>query len=112
MSHVIHSLLAEIQHQHSDDSHLSQDVLTNIEKSLTLKSNNDSDPLNEASPSEFLIQTPIKSTSTSSLPFFDPSFFSHCKASEIFFFLSFTFLTILILLQAQQDDPVLSTVYK
>ena len=43
--------------------------------------------------------------------FFDPSFFAHCKAFEIFIRTSDAFLTIPLLLQAQKDDPVLSTVY-
>ena len=46
------------------------------------------------------------------MPFFDPPFFAHCKAFDNFFLPSDTFLTLPILLQAQKDDPVLSTVYK
>ena len=45
------------------------------------------------------------------MPFFDPSFFVHRKAFDIFFLPSDTFLTLPILLQAQKDYPVLSTVY-
>ena len=55
------------------------------------------------------IQTPIKSTSTQSLPFFDPPFFANCNAFENFFLPINTFLTIPILLQAQKSDPVFST---
>ena len=47
-----------------------------------------------------------------SLPFFDPSFFAQCKAFEIFFLPSDTLLTLPVLLQAQKDDTVISTVYK
>ena len=45
------------------------------------------------------------------MPFFDPSFFAHRKSFDNFFLPSDTFLTLPILLQAQKDDPVLSTVY-
>ena len=39
-------------------------------------------------------------------------FFTECKVFENFFLSSDTLLTLPILLQAQKDDPVLSTVYK
>ena len=106
-SHINHSLLAKIQHNQFDDSLLSHDILINIENSLTLKSNNDSASLTEISHSKAIIQTLIKSKPTSSMP----CFFTHCKAFENFFFPSDTKVTIPILLQAQKDDAVLSTVY-
>ena len=57
-------------------------------------------------------QTPNKPTSTQSLPFFDPSFFAHCKKNfrELLSPQDYS-LTDTILLQTQKDDPVLSTVY-
>ena len=108
-SHIIHSLLAEIQHHQFDDSHISHDVLTTFENSLTLGSNNDSATLTETSHSNAIIHTPIKPSSTSSLPFYDPSVFTHCKAFEISFLSSDSFSSIPILLQDQKDDLVLST---
>ena len=82
---------------------MSQDILTNFINSppiinLTLHSN-------------AITPTSPKTINTQSLPFFDPSFFAHRKAFDNFFLPSDTFLTIPILLQAQKDDPVLSTVY-
>ena len=108
--HVTNSRLAEIQHHHFDDSHLSHCILTNLKTTPSVKSDNDSAFFTETSRSNPIIQTPIKSTSTNSLPFVDPSFLAHCKASEKFFLPSDTILTTIILLQAQRYDHVLSTV--
>ena len=69
-SDVIHSLLAEIQHHHFDDSHLSHYLPINIEDTQSLKSANAPASLTETSHSNAIIQAPIKSTSTTSLPFF------------------------------------------
>ena len=83
---------------------MSQDILTNLTNSPSFSNNTiDSNAITPTSP---------KPIHTQSLPFFDPSFFAHCKAFDNFFLSSDTFSTVPILLQAQKDDPVLSTVYK
>ena len=82
---------------------MSQDILTNFTNSPPFVNNIiDSNAITPTSPKPIHAQ---------SLPFFDTSFFAHCKAFD-FFLPSDTFLTVPILLQAQKDDPVLSTVYK
>ena len=83
---------------------MSQDILTNI--------TNSSSNVTNTTNINAITNTPIKSTSTQSLPFFDPSFFAQCKAFENFFLPSDTLLTLPILFQAQKDNTVLSTVYK
>ena len=103
-SHELHTLLTEIQYHNFNDIHLSQDILTKI--------TNSSSKVTSTTNFIAITQTPIKSTSTQSLPFFDPTFFAQCKVFENFFLPSDTLLTLPILLQAQKDDTVLSTVYK
>ena len=102
--HELHTLFTEIQHHYFNDINLSQDILTNLTNSPSISNNIiDSNAITPTSP---------KPIQTQPLPFFDPSFFAHCKAFDNFFLSSDTFLTVPILLQAQKDDPVLSTVYK
>ena len=102
--HELHTLFTEIQHHYFNDINLSQDILTNLTNSISSSNNTiDSNAITTTSP---------KPIHTQSLPFFDPSFFAHCKAFDNFFLSPDTFLTVPILLQAQKDDPVLSTVYK
>ena len=84
--HVNHSLLAEIQHHHSDESHLSHHILINIENAQTPEFENDSASFTEISLSIAIIQTPFKSASTNSQPFFDLSFFTLVKHLKISFF--------------------------
>ena len=100
----LYTLLGEIQYHNFNDIHLSQDNLPNI--------TNSSSSFTNATNINAKTQTPIKPTSTQSLPLFDPTFFAECKAFEMFFLSSDTLLTLPILLQAQKDDTVLSTVYK
>ena len=104
MNWWIYHLLTEIQYHNFNDFHLSQDIVTKITNSYSNVTNTTN--------SNVITQTPIKSTSTQSLPFFDPSFFVQCKAFENFFLPSDTLLALPILLQAQKDDTVLSNVYK
>ena len=102
--HELHTLFTEIQHHYFNDINLSQDILTNLTNSPSISNNTiDSNAITPTSP---------KPTHTQSLPFFDPSFFAHCKTFDNFFLSSDFFLTVPILLQAQKDDTVLSTVYK
>ena len=101
-SHELHTFFAEIQYHNFNDIHLSQDILTDI-------TNSSSNVINTTNTNP-ITQTPIKSTSTQSLPFFDPSVFAQCKTFEKFFLFSDTPLTLPILLQAQKDDTVLSLV--
>ena len=102
--HELHILFTEIQHHYFNDINLSQDILINFTNSHSIVNNTiDSNAITPTSP---------KPVHTQSLPFFDHSFFAHCKAFDIFFLPSDTFLTVPILLQAQKDDPDLSTVYK
>ena len=90
--HEFHTLFTEIQHHYFNDINLSQDILTNLTNSPSISNNTiDSNAINPASP---------KPIHTQSLPFFDPSFFAHCKAFDTFFLSSHTFLTVPILLQA------------
>ena len=86
-----------------NDINLSQDILTNFINSPSI--------INHTLHSNAITPTSPKTINTQSLPFFDPSFFAHRKAFDNFFLPSDTFLTLPILLQAQKDDPVLSTVY-
>ena len=83
---------------------MSQDILTNFTNSSPI--------INSIIENNAITQTTPKTTHTQSLPFFDPSFFAHRKAFDNFFLPSDTFFTVPILLQAQKDDPVLSTVFK
>ena len=103
-SRELHTLLGEIQYHNFNGIHLSQDILPNI--------TNSSSSFINATNTNAKTQTPIKPTSTQSLPLFDPSCFAQCKAFEMFFLSSDTLLTLPILLQARKDDTVLSTVYK
>ena len=103
-SHELHTLFTEIQHHYFNDINLSQDILTNFTNSSPI--------INSTIENNAITQTAPKTTHTQSLPFFDPSFFAHRKAFDNFFLPSDTFLTVPILLQAQKDDPVLSTVFK
>ena len=103
-SHELHTLFTEIQHHYFNDINLSQDILTNFTNSSPI--------INSTIENNAITQTTPKTTRTQSLPFFDPSFFAHRKAFDNFFLPSDTFLTVPILLQAQKDDPVLSTVFK
>ena len=98
------TLFTEIQHHYFNDINLSQDILTNFTNSSPI--------INSIIENNAITQTTPKTTHTQSLPFFDPSFFAHRKAFDNFFLPSDTFLTVPILLQAQKDDPVLSTVFK
>ena len=83
---------------------MSQDILTNFTNSSPI--------ISSTIENNAITQTTPKPMHTQSLPFFDPSFFAHRKAFDNFFLPSDTFLTVPILLQAQKDDPVLSTVFK
>ena len=83
---------------------MSQDILTNFTNSSPI--------INSTIENNAIIETTPKPIHTQSLPFFDPSFFAHRKAFDNFFLPSDTFLTVPNLLQAQKDDPVLSTVFK
>ena len=103
-SHELHTLFTEIQHHYFNDINLSQDILTNFTNSPPI--------INSTIENNAITQTTPKPMHTQSLPFFDPSFFAHRKAFDNFFLPSDTFLTVPILLQAQKDDPVLSTVFK
>ena len=94
-----------------DDSHLSQDILRQIANYFSLIFD-DSPPTIDYPQTKSITETLMKPTSTQSLPFFGPSLFAHCKTFENFFLPSNTFLKVPFLLQAQKDDPVLSTVYK
>ena len=102
--HELHTLFTEIQHHYFNDINLSQDILINLTNSPSISNNT----------IDITAITPTfpKPIHTQSLPFFDSSFFAHCKAFDNFFLSSDTFLTVPILLQAQKDDPVLSTVNK
>ena len=102
-SYELHTLFTEVQHHYFNDINLSQDILTNFINSPPI--------INHTLHSNAITPTSPKTINTQSLPFFDPSFFAHRKAFDIFFLPSDTFLTLPILLQAQKDDPVLSTVY-
>ena len=82
-SPIIHTLLFETQNQYTKDSHLSQDMLTNLTSSSS-RNFNDSPHIIVSTDTNALTQTPIKPTSTQSLPVFDPSFFAQCKACENF----------------------------
>ena len=93
--HELHTRFTEIQHHYFNDIHLSQDILTNFTNSPSI--------VNNTIHSNAITPTSPKPVHTQSLPFFDPSFFAPCKAFDNFF---------PILLQAQKDDPVLSTIYK
>ena len=64
----INTLLTEIQYHNFNDIHLSEELLTKITNSSSnvIKANN----------TNAITQTPIKSTSTQPLPFFEPSFFA------------------------------------
>ena len=78
-SSVIHTLLSELQYQYFNDSHLSQDILTIMANSIT--PNFDDSPSSiDHHQTNARTQTPFKPTSIQSLPFFDTSFFAHCKA--------------------------------
>ena len=102
--HELHKLFTEIQQHCFNDFNLSQDILTNLTSSPSIVNNTiDSNAITPTSP---------KPIHTQSFPFFDPSFFAHCKAFDNFFLSSDTVLTVPILLQARKDDPVHSTVYK
>ena len=67
------SILLEIQHHHFDYSHLSHDILINIENTQTPIFDNDSASFTEISHSNAIIQTP------------DPPFFAHFEAFENFY---------------------------
>ena len=101
--HELHTILNEIQHHYFNDFNLSQDILTNLTHSSPVANN--------VIDNNAIVPTSPKPLHTQSLPFFEPSFFAHSKAFHNFFLPSDTFLTIPNLLQAQKDDPVLSTVY-
>ena len=103
-THELHILFNEIQHHYFNDINLSQDILTNFTNSPPI--------INSTIDNNAITQTIPTPMHTQSLPFFDPSFFAHRKAFDNFFLPSDTFLTVPILLQAQKDDPVLSTVFK
>ena len=60
--HTIHTLLFEIQYQYFNDSHLSQDILTNMTNFLSPNAD-DSAHINA------LIQPPFEPITTQSLPF-------------------------------------------
>ena len=102
-SHELHTFFTEVEHHYFNDINLSQDILTNFINSPPI--------INHTLHSNAITPTSPKTINTQSLPFFDPSFFAHRKAFDNFFLPSDTFLTLPILLQAQKDDPVLSTVY-
>ena len=59
---TIHTLFFEIQYQYFNDSHLSQDILTNMK--IFLSPNAD-----DSAHTNALIQTPIEPITTQSLPF-------------------------------------------
>ena len=103
-SHGFHTLFTEIQHHYFNDINLSQDILTKFTNSPAI--------VNHIIENIAITQTSPKPIQAQFLPFFDPSFFAHRKAFDNFFLPSDTFLTVPILIQAQMDDPVLSTVYK
>ena len=87
--HTNQTLLSESKYPYFDDSHFSQNIFTNMTNSLF--------PISDGSaPTNAIIQSSIKPTSTQSLPLFDPSFFAHCEVFE-FFLPSNTFLTMPIL---------------
>ena len=102
--HELHTIFTEIQHYYFNDFNLSQDMLTILTHSSPIANN--------AIDNNAIVPTSPKPLHTLSLPFFDPSFFAQSKAFHNFFLPFDTFLTVPILLQAQKDDPVLSTVYK
>ena len=102
-SQELHTLFTEIQHHYFNDINLSQVILTNFTNFPPIVNNIENNARTQTSPKPIQAQ---------SLPFFGPSFFAHRKAFDNFFLPSDTFLTVPILLQAQKDDPVLSTVYK
>ena len=75
--HFVHTLLSEIQCLHFNDSHISEDILANMTTTSPPKSD---DFVHVDSPNANVIaQTPIKPTSTQSLPIFDPSFLQFVK---------------------------------
>ena len=82
-SQNINTLLSGIQYQYFDDSSFLRDSKQNMTNALTLSSD-------ESLPTNGTTQTPIKPTSTQSLP----SIFAHCKVFENFFLPSKTFSTI------------------
>ena len=82
-SPIIHTLLSKLQYQTFNDSHLSQNILTNVKNSSTLIFD-DSPPAVDSPQTNALTETSIKSTSIQSSLFFGLSFFAHCKAFETF----------------------------
>ena len=84
--HELHTLFTEIPHHYFNDINLSQDILTNFINSPSFVINTiDS---NAVTPNFLQHPKPIHAQS---LPFFDPSFFAHCKAFDNFFLPSDTF---------------------
>ena len=102
-SHIVLTLLSEFHYLNINDSHLSQDIVTNMTNSSSSNSNISAHA--EFTQTIAIIQTPFEPTYTHSLQFLYPSFFAHREAFANFFLPSDTFLAIPILFQAQTMIP-------